>query len=283
MKHQVQHPGIATVFVAIAVLAASATISYPKLQERAAEKPTLYLIGDSTVRNGRGDGSNGQWGWGEPLVSYFDPAKITVTNRALGGRSSRTFLTGGQWQSVLDKLRPGDFVIMQFGHNDGSAINDDSRARGTIKGIGEETEEIDNLLTKQREVVHSYGWYLRRYISDTKARGGTAIVCSPIPRKMWKEGRIVRSSEDYGKWAKQVAESEKVLFLDLNEVIATEYEKLGQEKVETFFADERTHTNLAGAELNASCCDRVLEDAQAKSARQLLQRERRNSLNATTS
>ena len=70
---------------------------------------------------------------------------------------------------------------------------------------------------------------------------------------MWKEGRIVRSSEDYGKWARQVAESEKVLFLDLNDVIATEYEKLGQEKVETFFADEHTHTNLAGAELNARC------------------------------
>jgi rhamnogalacturonan acetylesterase len=242
---------LVTILVAVLLIAVSSTISYSKLQQRATKKPMLYLIGDSTVRNGRGDGSNGQWGWGEPLVAYFDPARITVINYALGGRSSRTFLTGGEWQSVLEKLRPGDFVIMQFGHNDGGAINDDSRARGTLKGIGEETEEIDNLLTKQREVVHTYGWYLRRFISDTKARGATPIVCSPIPRKMWKDGRIVRSSEDYGKWAREVADSEKVHFLDLNEVIAKEYEKLGQEKVETFFADERTHTNLAGAELNA--------------------------------
>ena len=244
---------VSTILVAVSLMAVATTISYSKPPQNAVDRPTLYLIGDSTVRNGRGDGSNGQWGWGEPLVEYFDPARITVINRALGGRSSRTFLTGGQWQSVLERLRPGDFVIMQFGHNDTGAINDDSRARGTIKGIGEETEEIDNLLTKQREVVHSYGWYLRRYISDIKGKGATAIVCSPIPRKMWKEGRIVRSSEDYGKWARQVANSEKVLFLDLNEIIATEYEKLGQEKVETFFADEHTHTNLAGAELNARC------------------------------
>ncbi|HEY6375152.1 MAG TPA: SGNH/GDSL hydrolase family protein, partial [Edaphobacter sp.] len=55
--------------------------------------PTLFLVGDSTVRNGHGDGANGQWGWGEPLVDFFDPAKINVVNRAIGGRSSRTYIT----------------------------------------------------------------------------------------------------------------------------------------------------------------------------------------------
>src|SRR5688572_2856998 len=126
-----------------------------------AKTPTLFLIGDSTVRNGAGDGSNKQWGWGEPVAAYFDPAKIAVLNRARGGRSSRTFLTEGLWDQALSQMKPGDFVLIQFGHNDGGAINDTSRARGTIKGVGEETEEIDNLLTKKREVVHSYGWYLR--------------------------------------------------------------------------------------------------------------------------
>jgi lysophospholipase L1-like esterase len=214
--------------------------------------PTLFLIGDSTVRNGQGNGANGQWGWGEPLVAFFDATKINVVNRALGGRSSRTFLTQGHWDQVRAMLKPGDFVMMQFGHNDGGAINDDSRARGTLKGIGEETEEIDNLLTKQHEVVHTYGWYMRKFIADTKAKRATPIVCSLVPRKIWKDGRVVRNSEDYAKWAADVAKSENVLFVDLNQIIARRYDELGPEKVEPLFADARTHTTLAGAELNAA-------------------------------
>ena len=213
--------------------------------------PTLFLIGDSTVRNGRGDGANGQWGWGEPLAAFFDKTKINVVNRAIGGRSSRTYLTQGHWDRVLALLKPGDFVVMQFGHNDGGAINDTSRARGTIKGIGEETQEIDNLLTKQHEVVHTYGWYLRKFIADTKAKGAVPIVCSPVPRKIWKDGKIVR--DDYAKLAAEVAKAEGAAFVDLNEIIARKYEELGPEKVEPMFADEHTHTTLAGAELNAAC------------------------------
>jgi lysophospholipase L1-like esterase len=214
--------------------------------------PTLFLIGDSTVRNGQGDGAGGQWGWGEPLFAYFDAKKINVVNRAVGGLSSRTYLTSGNWDKVLQMLKPGDFVIMQFGHNDSGALNDDSRARGTIKGTGEETEEIDNILTKKHEVVHSYGWYLRKFIADAKAKGATAIVCSLIPRKIWKDGHVVRNSADYAKWAAEVARSENVAFIDLNEIIARKYDELGQEKVEPLFADPHTHTSLAGAELNAA-------------------------------
>jgi len=214
--------------------------------------PTLFLIGDSTVRNGQGDGSNGQWGWGEPIVSFFDATKINVVNRAYGGRSSRTYLTIGDWDKVMEMLKPGDFVIMQFGHNDGAALNDDSRARGTIKGTGEESEEIDNILTKKHEVVHSFGWYLRKFTSDTRAKGATPIICSLIPRKIWKDGKIARNSADYGKWAADVAKSEKTMFIDLNELIAQKYDALGPEKVEAMFADEHTHTSLVGAELNAA-------------------------------
>src|SRR5262245_63098094 len=94
-----------------------------------AKTPTLFLIGYSTMRNGAGDGANKQWGWGEPIAAYFDLAKITVLNRARGGRSSRTFLTEGLWDQVLSAMRPGDFVLIQFGHNDGGPINDTSRAR----------------------------------------------------------------------------------------------------------------------------------------------------------
>ena len=215
--------------------------------------PTVFLIGDSTLRNGRGDGSNGQWGWGEPIVEYFDSAKINVVNRAVGGLSSRTFLTQGHWSRVLDLMKSGDFVIMQFGHNDSGPLDDPARARGTIAGTGDETKEIDNPITRQHEVVHTYGWYLKQFIADTRAKGGTPMVCSPIPRKTWKDGKIVRSSESYQKWAADVARSQDAPFIDLNEVIAARYDELGPEKVEAMFADPHTHTSRIGAELNAEC------------------------------
>ena len=214
--------------------------------------PTLLLIGDSTVRNGCGDGAGGQWGWGDSLPAHIDTSKLNVVNRAVGGLSSRTFLTQGHWQRTLTLLKRGDFLVMQFGHNDDSALNDDKRARGTIKGVSEETQEIENQLTKQHEVVHSYGWYLRRFIRDAKGRGVTPIVCSPVPRKVWKEGRIVRSTEGYAGWARQVATEEGVAFIDLNDLVAQRYDALGAERVEAMFADGHTHTSRAGADLTAA-------------------------------
>jgi lysophospholipase L1-like esterase len=215
--------------------------------------PTLYLVGDSTVRNGKGDGGGGQWGWGEPLVDDFDGSKINVVNRAIGGRSSRTYITEGRWDELLAMLKPGDFVLFQFGHNDSGPLDDTSRARGTLPGIGDESREIDNPITKKHEVVYTYGWYMRKYVTDTLAKGAVPILCSPIPRKIWKDGKVVRNSGDYGGWARQVAASKGVAFVDLNEIIARRYDALGEAQVEPLFADPHTHTSRAGAELNADC------------------------------
>ncbi|WP_262410795.1 SGNH/GDSL hydrolase family protein [Flavobacterium johnsoniae] len=111
-------------------------------------KPTLFMIGDSTVKNGKGNGAGGLWGWGDFIGQFLDTTKINVENHALGGTSSRTFQDKGLWNAVLNKLKKGDYVLIQFGHNDDGPINDSLRARGTIKGIGNETQEIDNILTK---------------------------------------------------------------------------------------------------------------------------------------
>ena len=211
--------------------------------------PTLFIAGDSTAAK-----TNGQpmQGWGEPFAEFFDRTKINVANRARGGRSSRTFITEGHWDRLLAEVKAGDTVLIQFGHNDAAPLNDTQRARGTIKGTGEETESIDNLLTKLPEVVHSYGWYLRQFVREARSAGATPVVCSLVPRKIWKDGRIVRAAESYGGWARQVAAEEGVAFIDLNELIAARYETEGAANVEAFFADEHTHTNQAGAELNAA-------------------------------
>ena len=212
------------------------------------QKPTVFIIGDSTVKTP----TQGQQGWGDPIVEFFDLTKINVVNRARGGRSSRTFQTEGLWDQVLAELKPGDFVLMQFGHNDGGALNDDSRARGSIRGVGEETEEIDNLLTKKREVVHSFGWYMRKYVTDTKARGATPIVLSLIPRNIWKDGKVVRAVETYGGWAAEVARTQNACFINLNELVSARYETVGQEKVgKEYFFNDHTHTSPAGARVNA--------------------------------
>ena len=215
--------------------------------------PTLFLIGDSTVRNGRGDGAGGQWGWGDYLGRYFDSKKINVVNRAVGGLSSRTYLTQGHWERVLAMLKPGDFVMMQFGHNDNGSPTNPPPGRSSIKGIGDETQQVINPTNGVAETVHSFGWYLRKYITDTRAKGATPIVCSLVPRKIWRDGKIVRNKESHAGWAEQVASSEEVAFVDLNEIIAQRYDELGPEKVHALFADEHTHTTQAGAELNAQC------------------------------
>ena len=215
--------------------------------------PSLFLIGDSTVRNGQGTGTGGQWGWGDFLAPFFDTNQINVINRALGGTSSRTFYRD-QWPRVEAMLKPGDFVIMQFGHNDGSAVNDASRARGTIKGVGDEAQEITNLITKKFEVVHSFGWYEKQIITEARAKGATPMVCSLIPRNNWKNGLAARNKNDYAGWAEQAAQSESAPFLDINEIIARQYDQLGQEKVKLLFiVGAGPHTSMAGAETNAAC------------------------------
>jgi lysophospholipase L1-like esterase len=238
--------------------------------------PSIFLIGDSTVRNGRDDGQGkgpaGQWGWGHLIADSFDPNKVNLVNRAVGGLSSRTYLTSGHWERTLAMVKPGDYVIMQFGHNDAAPLNDDKRARGTIRGTGEESQEIDNILTRQHETVHSYGWYLRKFILDTRAKGATPIVASLIPRKTWDEqGKVRRNKADYAGWAEEVARQEHVGFIDLNELVARRYDAMGHDAVMQMFPltnpDEHTHTNWAGAKLNAQV---VVEGLKAQGDKRIV-------------
>jgi hypothetical protein len=220
--------------------------------------PSLFLIGDSTVKNGSSDGAGGQWGWGDVLAPLFDTNKINVVNRAHGGASTRTYYRD-YWPPVLAVLKPGDFVLMQFGHNDGGPINEAvlsqaARSRGTIKGVGDETQEITNIITKELEVVHSFGWYEKQFIIQARRKGATLMVCSLIPRNSWRDGKAVRNANDYGGWAGQAAKAEQAPFIDINEIIAGQYDKLGQEKVNALFiAGAGPHTSLAGARTNAVC------------------------------
>ncbi|WP_316798131.1 rhamnogalacturonan acetylesterase [Pedobacter frigidisoli] len=217
------------------------------------DKPTLFLIGDSTVKNGKGKGDGSLWGWGSFIGEFFDTEKINVENDALGGTSSRTFQTNGLWDAVLAKVKKGDFVMMQFGHNDSSPLDDTARARGTIKGIGMESKETYNPIKKKQEVVYTYGWYMRKFINDIKAKGATAIICSSIPRNPVKDNKVVLANDSYAAWAAEVAKAEKVDFIPLNQLIKDKYTTLKAEEVNAYFTEkDHTHTNEAGAKVNAA-------------------------------
>jgi len=210
--------------------------------------PTLFIIGDSTVKNS----DKGLEGWGDAITEFFDVTRIKVQNRAQGGRSSRTFQTEGLWDQVLQELKPGDFVMMQFGHNDGGPIDDALRARGSLPGTSNDTEEIDNKLTRKHEVVHTFGWYMKKFVADAKAKGATAVVLSPVPRNIWIDGKVERAKDNYGGWAASAASSQKAFYIDLNDIIAARYEQLGPQKVgKEFFLVDHTHTTPAGARVNA--------------------------------
>ena len=237
--------------------------------------PSLILVGDSTVRNGHGKGSDGLWGWGAPVADLFDPAKVNVVNRAIGGLSSHTYISQGHWASTLQLIKPGDFVLIQFGHNDGGLnlpgappIPDQGfppgaapsappaglrgpNSRGSLPGVGEETLEVENQFTHQTELVHTFGWYLRKYVADVRAKGATPILCSLVPRKIWVDGHIRRNTDTYRGWTQTVAEEEHVPFIDLNEIVARRYDAVGPAAVDPLFGDPHTHTTWAGAVLNA--------------------------------
>jgi lysophospholipase L1-like esterase len=215
-------------------------------------KPTVYLIGDSTVRNGSLDNgaTAGQWGWGHILHYYFDESRIKIVNDAMGGTSSRSYLESPTlWALVLPRIQKGDYVLIQFGHNDSPA---------TLRGNGDETGEKAGARGGPAVMVHSYGWYIRQYIKQIKEKGATPIVCSLIPRNRWTGDKVNRNDADYALWAKEAAEQEKVPFIPLNTLIADEYDKLGKEKVtaEFFPPNEAVHPNWAGAKFNA---ERVVE------------------------
>jgi len=246
-------------FIALSIITASSQVKddpRPVLDDsrttpakvRDPKLPTLWIVGDSTLN------SNAPLrGWGQELAQFFDQSRINVVNRAIGGRSSRTFQYEGRWEKLLSELKKGDFVILQFGHNDVGQYDDPkAKDRPSLHSEGEETAEATRLDGK-KETVHSFGWYMRKYGNDVRERGATMIFCSMVPHKDWDtSGHIVRKErEKWVQWTANAAVATHAAYIDLNEIVALEFEKLGPEKVAPLFGDARTHSTPAGALLNA--------------------------------
>jgi lysophospholipase L1-like esterase len=208
--------------------------------------PTLIIAGDSTADKGPD-----AWhrGWAAVLNDYFDAGKINVVNRARGGRSFRSFVREGLWDEIVAVVRPGDVVMIQFGHNDGGDVKA-ANGRPDLSGIGEETQEVTRA-DGTTETVHTFGWYARKFIRDVKAKGGTPVLMSTTVYNRWTDGHHAYRPGNIYTWAKQVADEEKVLFLEYGALISARYEQLGEAGVKPFFAADPLHTTTPGAVVNA--------------------------------
>lgn len=212
-------------------------------------RPVLFTIGDSTVKNKDND-KNGMWGWGSVIANEFNLNKISVENCAMAGRSARTFLDEGRWDKVYNALQPGDFVLIQFGHNDAGDIHI-GKARAELPGSSEESKVFLMEKTGKYQVVYTFGWYLRKFIMDIQEKGATPIVLSHTPRNKWKDGKIERNTASFGKWTREAAEATGAYFIDLNNISADKLEKAGIKKAADFYNQDHTHTSLKGAQMNA--------------------------------
>ena len=231
---------------------AKALMSRPKPgSTRRGMNPVMFLVGNSTMRNGTlGNGNNGQWGWGYYFPNYFDANKISVENQALGGMSTRTFYTD-LWPAIREALKAGDWVVVSIGHNDNGEFFDQRRARAVIPGVDPDTCYIGfNQRTQQQDTVYSYGNYLRKYISEIRAKGANPILMSLTPRNAFDDnGLIVRKPQT--QWAAYVAATEGVPFIDLNEISGAKLDSYSRWKVDYHFLGDKIHTSKFGAEMNA--------------------------------
>jgi len=232
--------------------------------------PTIFLVGDSTCRN------NADLGWGDHFAHYFDTTRVNIANRCMAGRSSRSYIAEGRWDNVLAEIKAGDFVLIQMGHNDGgSAPSPDFKGRGSWKGIGEETLDIPiatpyktgPLVGKTTETVHTYGWYLRKYIADARSKGATPILLTVTIRNIWATGadgkQHIERDMGFRNFENQIGAAQNVPVIDMATVEADRLEATGPEKTALLFPIDHTHTSAAGAELNAQSIVIALEQAKS--------------------
>ena len=228
--------------------------------------PTIFVVGDSTASNGP------NLGWGSHFGNYFDLTKVNVANRAIAGRSSRSYMDEGHWDTTLAEIKAGDYVLLQWGQNDGGDLGGagSKNARGDLRGDGDATQDVAQTVgpkSGQTETIHTYGWYNRKYVADILAKGATPMFLSMTVHNTWKPDasgtpRIERE-RTFNPVMQALAAELHLAYIDMASIEAARLEATGQEKTALLFPIDHTHTSPEGAELNAQSV--VIALKQAKS------------------
>ena len=210
--------------------------------------PTLFLIGDSTVKNSWDKGTDGLWVWGKPLESYFDSSKLNLENQGAGWYKQPVV---HQSEALGACASAGE-----AGRLRDDAVRPQRRRRCEQRSRVAAGQWRRNTRRGDRpgiETVHTFGWYFRKYIADTKAKGAMPIVCSLIPRNTWRDGKVARGTGSYGTWAAE-PEARRRFIHRFEWHHRRSLRQTGRGSgVILFPAREHTHPNWRGAKLNAEC------------------------------
>ncbi|GJJ14542.1 hypothetical protein Clacol_008807 [Clathrus columnatus] len=205
----------------------------------------VYLAGDSTMAPG--GGGNGTDGWGQYLGQYLT---IPVVNDAIAGRSARSYTEEGHFAAITDIVNSGDFVIIEFGHNDGTASPDNGRQDAV--GDGYNTTAIVETANGTSILIHTFPYYIQNAVTALQAKGAIPIVSSQTPDNIWDStGTILAAPPRFVQYAEESAQRTGATYVDHFSYVAQAYESLGMELVDTFYPIDHTHTSPTGANVVA--------------------------------
>ena len=205
---------------------------------------TIHLMGDSTMAEKDLPKAGEERGWGMMFQNFLDPEAVKVVNYAQNGRSTKSFIDLGLWDKVYSAVKPGDYVFIEFGHNDAKA--DDPVRYAPAYGAYQEN--------------------LRTFIDGVREKGGTPVLLSPIARRWFKEGKLDRNCHtDYPAAMEAVAKEKGVTFIDMTTPTLDWIEGLGDDASKAFFMistgkNDNTHLVPAGArKVTEIVCDKIKE------------------------
>ena len=244
----------------VLVLATSVVAAPGQLMTKRAQ--TVYLAGDSTMAKASGaitgpSNSNVNAcnktriltfpsGWG-----VFAPYSLSlnVVNKAIGGRSSRSFTVEGRFDEIISLVQPNDIVVMEFGHNDGGSLNSGTDNGRTVCG-GSGNETCTSTFNGQQVTVHTFPWYLTQAGKSLIAKGAKVIVSSQTPNNPWESGSFVYT--DGGRfvgYARDVAKAlgPNAMYVDHGAYTANIWKTLGGPTTNSMFPQDHTHTSPEGA------------------------------------
>ncbi len=204
-------------------------------------KTSIWLCGDSTISI-KETKAYPETGWGMPFAYFWDTT-VAVVNKAKNGRSTKTFISEGLWTSVADNMKPGDYVFIQFGHND------------------ESKEKKERYSTPD-----TFRMNLTRFITEAKAKGAIPVLFTPVSRRKFDStGTALETHKEYSAYVKEVAANEHVLLIDLDTESRALYQQFGKENSKLLFLqlkpgehpnypdgkEDNTHFSELGARLIA--------------------------------
>jgi lysophospholipase L1-like esterase len=202
---------------------------------------TIFMAGDSTM-SVKETKAYPETGWGMPFQYFFD-SSVIIVNKAKNGRSTKTFISEGLWESIITNVKEGDYVFIEFGHND------------------ESKEKVERYTTPDE-----YKTNIIRFINETKLKKGVPFLLTPVSRRKFsKEGIAQQTHEIYSTIIREIVKETGVLFIDLDEKTRLLYQQFGEQNSKLLFnqlkpgehpnypdgKEDNTHYNEMGARLTA--------------------------------